>query len=379
MTFFEKHKYLPVLLILLVLALGFFLERWASRPNSGLRGWVVTQQAKLGDEEAQVTLGTMYLFGSNRKPRDIAQAVYWYEQAAEQKNPDAYHALAEMYRYGFDVEQDNAKWFKWTRLLAESGDAAGQNTLGVLYEQGTGVARDYAQATQWYMKAADQKYPDAYSNLFRVYNDGLGVPVNKVEALRWLRLAVQEGGPELKNAMGVAYETGSGVEANRDEAVRWYLMAADEHYPDAIYNLCRQYAELPDTRDEGVKWCLQADSQGDSRVLPYLYFLGRQLAIKDPIDLSGAVDLFTLAAFKGNLDAQKALAGMYAVGNRIPQNPIEAYAWYSVIVSRPDVPSDEKSKAEQGRILMFGKDMRPDEKEAAQKKAAEYIRLSSGR
>jgi TPR repeat protein len=52
---------------------------------------------------------------------------------------------------------DYAEAVKWFQKAANQGNAIGQSSLGVMYQHGKGVPQDYAEAAKWYRKAADSR------------------------------------------------------------------------------------------------------------------------------------------------------------------------------------------------------------------------------
>ena len=84
---------------------------------------------------AQNLLGIFYLDGTGVQ-QNYSQALYWFEKAAIQNDPDA------------------------------------QYNLGRLYYEGKGVPQDYAQAHYWLKKAADQHPWLADDYLFRLEEAG---------------------------------------------------------------------------------------------------------------------------------------------------------------------------------------------------------------
>lgn len=77
--------------------------------------------------------------------------------------------------------------------LAEQGDPAAQIAVADLYLSGTGVAANPAEAARWYRAAALQGDPIAQLNLGDLYSLGLGLERNLVQAYLWLGLAVAQG------------------------------------------------------------------------------------------------------------------------------------------------------------------------------------------
>ena len=99
--------------------------------------------AESGDAEAQFNLGYNYFHGANDVPQDYAQAVRWYQAAAEQNHPKAICNLGFCYDGGSGVEKDEVKAVELYRKAAELGDIVAQFNLGYDYYHGEGVEMDY--------------------------------------------------------------------------------------------------------------------------------------------------------------------------------------------------------------------------------------------
>jgi hypothetical protein len=111
--------------------------------------------AKAGDADAQFYLGYMYSFGES-VPTDLAQAVVWYQKAAEQGHIHGQFSLGLMYDTGGGVPKDPARAAIWYRKAAEQGFAKAQTNLGLLYANGDGVPKDLALSYMWLNLAAAQ-------------------------------------------------------------------------------------------------------------------------------------------------------------------------------------------------------------------------------
>lgn len=92
-----KHAVRVAIFVLLVLS-----RAGAEEPNE------LRRKALAGDRAAQLSLGETYRLGLGATP-DAAQAVRFYQLAAEQNVPEAQFALAEMYRFGEGGAAINAK------------------------------------------------------------------------------------------------------------------------------------------------------------------------------------------------------------------------------------------------------------------------------
>jgi TPR repeat protein len=66
---------------------------------------------------------------------------------------------------GDGVEEDKAEALRYFQLAAEQGDADAQFNLGLMYELGEGVAQNQAEAARLYRLASDQGHCDSQVNL----------------------------------------------------------------------------------------------------------------------------------------------------------------------------------------------------------------------
>lgn len=80
---------------------------------------------------------------------------------ALQGNASAQSGVGALYDAGKGAPQDDAEALRWYQLAAEQGDSAAQLGLGRLYEQGRGVPQNDAEAVRWYRLAAEQGHPIA--------------------------------------------------------------------------------------------------------------------------------------------------------------------------------------------------------------------------
>ena len=103
--------------------------------------------------------------------------------------PPAQFNLGALYAIGQGVPRDGAEAVAWYREAADQGLAAAQVNLGVMYQEGEGVPQDAVQAVAWYRKAADQGHAAAQYNIGLMYSTGEGVPQDAVEAHKWGTLA----------------------------------------------------------------------------------------------------------------------------------------------------------------------------------------------
>lgn len=126
--------------------------------------------------------------------RDFDTALAEWNELAEQGHGEARFRLAEMYRNGDGVEQDDRTALRWYRLAAETGLVIAQNYMGWIYENGiVGVRQDYTEAVKWWRLAAAQGSASAQNNLGMMHHFGRGVGEDQVRAYMWWTLAAAGG------------------------------------------------------------------------------------------------------------------------------------------------------------------------------------------
>ena len=250
-----------------------------------------------GDPDAELTMGDLCHDGRG-VPKDPAQALVWYQKAADQGQATAENKLGNCYLDGDGVTYDGKRAFGWFDKAARQGLSAAENNLGKCYLNGYGVDRDPSQAVTWFRKAAKQGDADAANNLGNCYLTGRGVGKNATKAVKWFRRAAERGYGTSQNNLGVCYAYGEGVVEDPAEAVLWYRKAALQGLPIAQNHLGDCYFNgdgVPKDIEEGVRWYLEA-------------------------------------ANRGNLSAQMSLASYYN-GDGSPDDLAKAYKWWSIALS----------------------------------------------
>ena len=131
---------------------------------------------------------------------DKAEALRWYQKAAEMGDETAQFNLGIHYRDGDGVEKDANEAFQWFQKSAEQGDALAQCEVGSAYLRGLGVLQDQQQAAEWYFKSAIQGQKLAQVKLGLLYQDAADTPSNRIEAHKWFSLSAAQG---YENAKGL--------------------------------------------------------------------------------------------------------------------------------------------------------------------------------
>lgn len=107
-----------------------------------------------GHIDAQCKVGEFYYKGKGVR-RDTSLGLEWYEKAAENNQKDALLFLVEGLFSGI-LSGNETKWYK---KAAEAGIYVGEYQLAVYYENGTGgVAKDVKKALEYYRRAKVKSY-----------------------------------------------------------------------------------------------------------------------------------------------------------------------------------------------------------------------------
>jgi TPR repeat protein len=84
-----------------------------------------------------------------------------------------------LYEENRGIPKDRAEAVLWYREAAEKGDGVAQDMLGRMYLSGDGVPKDYAEAVSRFRKAAEWGYPDVLILLSQIYAKGIDIFVHK--------------------------------------------------------------------------------------------------------------------------------------------------------------------------------------------------------
>jgi len=153
---------------------------------------VLKQYAADGNAPSQGKLGLLYETGASVE-QDHAEALKWYQKAADLGDVTAHNNIGFMYFSGAGVSKDLDEAIKWFLKAADLGSTVAMDNLGELYSRGMGVARDYSEAFKWFRKAVDLGHGPATCKLGFLYGAGRGVPQDNVQAYMWFSLGVTAG------------------------------------------------------------------------------------------------------------------------------------------------------------------------------------------
>ena len=192
--------------------------------------------------EALYKKGLQYFLGGNGVMIQQAKGVELFQEAANQKVPEAEARMAFLRRIGYqglemdpslaeNLAEDAIKRGLIARAASLGGDSA--VTLGDLYHYGIVGQEDDSKAVKQYTKAADQGFAEAQYDLGFCYSTAQGVPHDKAEAVKYYRAAADQGLAEAQSALAGCYQVGEGVQKDIGEAIEYYKKAANQGEPQA--------------------------------------------------------------------------------------------------------------------------------------------------
>ncbi len=98
------------------------------------------------------------------------------------------------------MEQDYAEAVKWFQSAADADHPAGKMNLAISYFEGEGVEQDKEKAVQLLLEAAEYM-PDAQFLLAQCYANGEGIAKDAEKAREWYQKAADAGIVEAKEAL----------------------------------------------------------------------------------------------------------------------------------------------------------------------------------
>jgi len=108
--------------------------------------------AERGHVKAAVSMGDALLRGHG-VPESQAEAMRWYQKAAESGSSAAYIRLGDLYA-SRSSGAEAPRALEWYRKAAEANSAIGMVRLGKMFNEGRGVPQDQAIAATWFSRAA---------------------------------------------------------------------------------------------------------------------------------------------------------------------------------------------------------------------------------
>src|SRR5262249_48288250 len=152
-------------------------------------------------------LAHIYRFGREGVPVNDAEAVTWYQFAADREDIEAQYQLGSYYARGWSgTPPDQAKARMWWTRASDKGHAEAKKALA-----SSGPMDARPEAERLYLAKARDGDRDAQYNLALAYANGTkGMPQDDRNAVLWYRKSAEQGHPGAQNNLGVLYSGGRG-------------------------------------------------------------------------------------------------------------------------------------------------------------------------
>jgi TPR repeat protein len=235
---------------------------------------LLLEAAKLGDEEAQVTVGYDYAYGCTGGV-DVDEAIYWWKRAYKKGSWAAAFNLGMFFR---DAKQWT-KALKWFERAVEAGDEDGLTEIAKIHlrykgDRAAGL-RYLKLATKAKAKLTEparmeterlRKEQNALSpgDLLYMKADLLDGRGRYTEALPLLLKGAESGDASCQVVLGNYLSDGrKGVPIDQERTVYWYKRAYSQGTAIGASNLALSYRKLGDV-EEAYKWFERAVKEGDN-------------------------------------------------------------------------------------------------------------------
>jgi len=222
---------------------------------------------------------------------------------------------------------DYAQAVVWYQKAANKGVSQAQYELGLVYMSGEGVSKNYNEGVSWLKKAAEQGHAQAQYNLSLAYYKGNGVAKSSTQSINWLTKSAEKGYEKAQNELGKTYRDGDeGVSKDLKQSIKWFRKSAEQGFPEAQYNLGVVLLQQNEKDKEAIEWFLKAAEQGFMHAqydVGAEYYLGRNISQ----DFSKSAYWFKKAAEQGYAVAQSELGKMYLEGKGVAKDFVQADYW----------------------------------------------------
>lgn len=185
--------------------------------------------AEAGQVDAQYNLGVLLLNFTSKTD----EAVRLIEAAAEHGDSSAQMTLADFYRRGKYVEQNQGSALDLYEKLAIKGVTEASVELASMYLNGEGTEKSDAHAATILHAAAASGNSRAKFLLAKLYIEGKVVEYDPCLALSFMRAAAIQGDTNAQLALADMYATGKAVQQDRNESIRWLKRAFESGSKDA--------------------------------------------------------------------------------------------------------------------------------------------------
>lgn len=189
-----------------------------------------------GDQQARTALARHYLTGQLTE-RDPLQAAKHAKIAAAHHHPEALQLMGDIYRYGLGIKADVQTAEHYYREAAEHGSLSAYQKL--LSDAALHHPEQYGRIKTAALQ--HQEAEQAHQTALAHHQGRRNQAVNYVEARKLYVQAASQGHAAAAFGLGLIYYHGQGVKADNRQAAYWFEQAAEQGHAEAQYHLARLY------------------------------------------------------------------------------------------------------------------------------------------
>jgi hypothetical protein len=175
------------------------------------------------------------------------QAYHYFEEAANEKNPEAMVNLAVMHMKGVGCERDLHTAKEWFEKAAELDNTHAMMSLAHFYEKGMDGISDSDKALEYFRQAADKGVVDAQLKAGMLFREKGKIP----KAMQYLIAAAHNNNAQAQEI--ITYVSNAGIDSSYNKMFR----SLDE---------TKQRTLIENMIDTKIRPTLEADSGGISLV-----------------------------------------------------------------------------------------------------------------
>ncbi len=283
----------------------------------------------------------------NNKPED---SFPFYLKAAELGHVKSQIEVADSYRWGHGIPENEKKAFEWCKKAAESEDAEALDYLAECYNEGIGTTTDKINAFKLYNKALTlflkniEKGDDfAMERVLEYYKKGLGCAKDPQQVFVWTRsIAYKNKSNKHLAKLAYYYEVGYGTEIDTDKSSELYAKVIETSDAEELYDIGKYFAYDDDKREkeQAHKWFSLAAEKGDVEVIKNIAF-DYECGLGIEEDIQNAIKFYETAAKRGNVEAMVSLGYKYYEETECP-NYAKAIQWLQKVLE-PENSDDLRS------------------------------------
>lgn len=354
------------------------------------------RRAEAGDPAVQKELGELYWSGWGIEVKaDPDKAFYWWTNAANGGDLEIMNKLGVIFLTGHQgrgISPHPRKGEAWLIKAGEKGQINAASLLATLYGKGEhGITQDMVKYRYWFEKWAEYTAAEGdytivtrlaglYSG--RVYDSSINStwPKNSVRSEELYKMSANSGDHNAQIELGIIYLSGKGIKKNEQLALQYFLKAAatKAHVERALCHLVVMYEQgigTGENREEAQKLLDRIMNNkdytaGSLNLIGHLYHKGEYLPENDVM----AAKYYKLSAIRGKPEAQYYMGKFLWEGLGVTQNPVEAYAWWSICSGNILDPNMYPSYLVKAALKKSSKSMTGSQKKAARLKARQLIK-----